>query len=202
MLDGARVVQFVRSKAKEWNIDPERIALTGGSAGAIIGLWIAYQDDMAQPDSEDPIERQSTRVSCVVPVAAPTNLDPDYIREQIGGNPIVHPSIYPLFGAANDAELKTKEKQALIKAASPMTHVSKDDPPTMLMYGSELSKTPLPANTDINTSIHHPQFGVLLKQKLDAAGVENDLLYVGDGRTKVEQIAALQAFLQKHLIGK
>jgi acetyl esterase/lipase len=202
MLDGARVVQFVRSKAKEWNIDPERIALTGGSAGAIISLWIAYQDDMAQPDSEDPIERQSTRVSCVVPVAAPTNLDPDYIREQIGGNPIVHPSIYPLFGAANDAELKTKEKQALIKAASPMTHVSKDDPPTMLMYGSELSKTPLPANTDINTSIHHPQFGVLLKQKLDAAGVENDLLYVGDGRTKVEHIAALQAFLQKHLIGK
>lgn len=202
MEDGARVVQFVRSKAKEWNIDPERIALTGGSAGAIISLWIAYQDDLAKPDSQDPVERQSTRVSCVVPVAAPTNLDPDYIRKHIGGNPIVHPSIYPLFGAANVMELKSQDKQELIKAASPMTHVTKDDPPTMLMYVSELSQTPLPANTDINTSIHHPQFGVLLKEKLDAAGVENDLLYVGDGRTKVEQMAALQAFLQKHLIGK
>ncbi|MCG8600056.1 MAG: alpha/beta hydrolase, partial [Verrucomicrobiales bacterium] len=32
--DCARAIQFVRSKAEEWNIDPERLAVTGGSAGA------------------------------------------------------------------------------------------------------------------------------------------------------------------------
>lgn len=199
MLDGARVVQFVRSKAKEWNIDPERVALTGGSAGAVMSLWIAYRDDMAKPDSADPVERQSTRVSCVVPVAAPTNLDPAYIREKIGGNPIVHPSLYPLFGAENEAGLKSPDKQRLIREASPMTHVTKDDPPTFLLYTGNLSKTPLPANTEINTSIHHPQFGVLLKEKLDAAGVENQLVYADDGRSKIEQLTLLVEFMRKNL---
>lgn len=200
MHDGARVVQFVRSKAKEWNIDPERIALTGGSAGAVITLWIGYHDDLAQPDSKDPIAKLSTRVACLVPIAAPTNLDPNYIRKEIGGNPLVHPSINPFFGVESEKELQPPEKQRQVREASPMTHVSKDDPPTFQLYPGELSKTPLPPDTDINTSIHHAQFGVLLKEKLDAAGIPNELAYADDGRSKAEQFAALQAFLQKHLL--
>lgn len=39
MQDSARVVQFVRSKAQEWHLDPARIALTGDSAGAVISMW-------------------------------------------------------------------------------------------------------------------------------------------------------------------
>jgi acetyl esterase/lipase len=202
MLDGARVVQFIRSKAKEWNIDPERIALTGGSAGAVMTLWIGYHDDLAQADSKDPIARLSTRVTCLVPMAAPTNLDPEYIRQHIGGNPLVHPSINPFFGVESEKELQTPEKQKEVREASPINLVSKDDPPTFQLYPGELSKTPLPPETDINTSIHHPQFGVLLKEKLDAAGVPNEIAYADDGRSRAEQFAALQAFLEKYLIGK
>ena len=200
MLDGARVVQFIRSKAKEWNIDPERIALTGGSAGAVMTLWIGYHDDLAQPDSQDPIARLSTRVACLVPMAAPTNLDPEYIRQHIGGDPLVHPSINPFFGVESEKELQTLEKQREVREASPMNLVSKDDPPTFQLYPGELSKTPLPPDTDINTSIHHPQFGVLLKEKLDAAGVPNEIAYADDGRSRAEQFAALQAFLEKYLV--
>ena len=200
MLDGARVVQFIRSKAKDWNIDPERIALTGGSAGAVMSLWIGYHDDLAEAESDDPIARLSTRVACVVPMAAPTNLDPVYIREQIGGNPLVHPSINPFFGVQSEKELQAAERQRQVREASPMNLVSKDDPPTFQLYPGELSKTPLPPNTDINTSIHHPQFGVLLKEKLDASGVPNEIAYANDGRSKAEQFAALQKFLQKHLL--
>jgi|GEM_PF-234720 len=43
--DAARALQFVRSKAEEWNIDPERIVATGGSAGGCSSLWLAYHDD-------------------------------------------------------------------------------------------------------------------------------------------------------------
>jgi acetyl esterase/lipase len=199
MHDGARVVQFIRSKAKEWNIDPDRIALTGGSAGAVMTLWIGYHDDLAQAESKDPVARLSTRVACLVPIAAPTNLDPDYIRKEIGGNPLVHPSINPFFGVESEKDLQTAEKQKQVREASPMTHVTKDDPPTFQLYPGELSKTPLPADTDINTSIHHAQFGVLLKEKLDAAGVPNEIAYADDGRSKPEQFAALQSFLKKHL---
>jgi hypothetical protein len=146
------------------------------------------------------VARFSTRVACLVPIAAPTNLDPDYIRKEIGGNPLVHPSINPFFGVESEKELQTPEMQRQVREASPMTHVSKDDPPTFQLYPGELSKTPLSPDTDINTSIHHAQFGVLLKTKLDAASIPNELAYAGDGRTQAEQLAALQAFLQKHLL--
>lgn len=200
MYDGARVVQFVRSKAKEWNIDPNRIVLTGSSAGAIMAMWIAYNDDLAQPDSSDPIARHSSRVACILPISGPTSLDPDFIRREIGGNPIVHPSINPFFGVETEAELKTEEKQRLIREASPLTLVSSDDPPTFLLYGGELTKTPLAPDTNVSISIHHARFGVLMKEQLDKAGVANELAYLNDGRTKLEQMAALQAFLKKHLL--
>ena len=63
--DAARAVQFLRSKAKEWNLDPKRVAATGGSAGAGISLWLAFHDDLADPQSADPVLRQSTRLACV-----------------------------------------------------------------------------------------------------------------------------------------
>ncbi|MDH4477276.1 MAG: alpha/beta hydrolase, partial [Verrucomicrobiaceae bacterium] len=53
--DAARALQFVRSKATEWNIDPSRIGASGSSAGACSSLWLAFHDDMADPNSPDPI---------------------------------------------------------------------------------------------------------------------------------------------------
>ena len=53
-LDSARAIQFIRSKAKEWNIDPTRIAATGGSAGAGISLWLGFHDDLADPKNARP----------------------------------------------------------------------------------------------------------------------------------------------------
>lgn len=195
MEDGSRVVQFVRSKAEEWNIDPDRIALTGGSAGAVISMWIAYRDDMARPDSQDPVERFSTRVTCIVPMAGPTTLDPELILKRVGGSPSIHPALYPFFGVKEISQLKSDEKQKLIAEASPITHVTPDDPPTFLHYGFALGGTPLPPDADINLSIHHPEFGVLLKEKLDAAGVENVLQSKDDGSDP----QALFKFLLKHL---
>src|SRR5262249_34910459 len=61
--DGTRAIQFIRSKAKDWNLDPKRIAATGGSAGAGMSLWIGCHDDLADPKSDDPVLRQSTRLT-------------------------------------------------------------------------------------------------------------------------------------------
>src|SRR6516164_1144304 len=55
--DAARALQFVRSKAKEWNIDKKRIGATGGSAGGASSLWLAFHDDMAEPAGADPVAR-------------------------------------------------------------------------------------------------------------------------------------------------
>ena len=61
--DAARAIQFLRTKAKEWNFDPNRIAVIGGSAGAASSLWLAYHDDMANPKSDDGRANNSRSVS-------------------------------------------------------------------------------------------------------------------------------------------
>src|SRR6185436_1601381 len=45
--DSARAIQFLRSKAKEYNIDPVRVGTFGGSAGAGTSLWLAFHNDLA-----------------------------------------------------------------------------------------------------------------------------------------------------------
>ena len=69
--DGARAVQFLRSKAKEWNIDTHRVACFGGSAGAGISMWLAFHDDLANPTSVDLIQRESTRIQAVGTLGGP-----------------------------------------------------------------------------------------------------------------------------------
>src|SRR4030095_4247082 len=54
MRDGARAVQYLRLKAKEFNLDPQTFAATGGSAGAGISLWLAFHNDLADKKAEDP----------------------------------------------------------------------------------------------------------------------------------------------------
>lgn len=63
--DARRALQFVRYYAEALGVDPDRVALSGSSAGAGTSLWIAFHDEMADPSSPDPIAQQSTRVQAV-----------------------------------------------------------------------------------------------------------------------------------------
>ena len=85
LLDAARAIQFLRSKAAELNIDKQRIAATGGSAGGCSSLWLAFHDDLADPASADPVARESTRLWCVGGTAAQTSLDPKQLAEWLPG---------------------------------------------------------------------------------------------------------------------
>lgn len=78
--DAARALQFVRSKAQEWNINKERIGAAGGSAGACSSLWLAYHDDLAIISSKDLIARESTRLYCAPVKMAQTTLDPQQMK--------------------------------------------------------------------------------------------------------------------------
>ena len=128
-------------------------------------------------------------------MSGPTTLDPQLILRRVGGHPTIHPALLPFFGVKSIEELKAPEKQKLIADASPITHVTRDDPPTFLQYGFPVGGTPLAPDAPINTSIHHSEFGVILKEKLDAAGVENALQTNDDG----SDAQGLFKFLFKHL---
>jgi acetyl esterase/lipase len=66
-----RAVQFVRSKSKEWNIDPKRLVCGGVSAGALISEFLGYHDDFADPKAEDTVTRESSRPAVVVGIMQP-----------------------------------------------------------------------------------------------------------------------------------
>lgn len=198
MNDGARALQFVRSKAKKWHLQQDKVALSGSSAGAVISMWIAFRDDMKKPASDDPIQRISTRVTCVLPTNTPTTTNPQTILSRIGGSPKIHPAMLPLFDIQSIADLARPDKAAILNDSDPLTHLSAYDPPTYLVFNLQRTPTPLSADTSVNISIHHPEFGFLLKEKLDAIGVEAHVKCKGDRKEKGD----VTRFLNRHLLKK
>lgn len=169
MLDGARAIQFLRSKAGEWKIDPARIAATGGSAGGGISMWLAFHDDLADPQSSDPVARQSTRLTCVGAFNTQSTYDPRAFRELGLAQAAQHPALPPFYGLSYE-EFDTPPAYKLFEEAAPITYVSADDPPVFLFYRQE--NTPLPPDGTPSQAVHHPNLGEILKEKLDALGIE------------------------------
>jgi len=171
--DGARAVQFIRHNARQWNLDPKRVAATGNSAGAGISLWLAFHDDLVDAGSEDPVLRQSSRLTCASVFNGQTSYDPRFIREILpGSDTYKHVRIAQLF----DVDLEKlddlpKEKYELFEAVSPIYHATKDDPPVQLLYEYNIG-APV---KDLSIGIHHPKFGEVLKERLDKLKVECDL---------------------------
>jgi acetyl esterase/lipase len=178
--DAARALQFVRSKAKEWNIDKTRIGATGGSAGACSSLWLAFHDDMADPKSSDPIAQESTRLTCAAVSVAQTSLDPKQMKEwtpnsRYGGH---------AFGFTGDKKTGKSQFQEFlegrekilpwIKEYSPYELVTSDDPPIFLSYS-----TPPALGQEQKDPTHTANFGVKLQEKCQSAGVECHLAYPG-----------------------
>ena len=73
--DTARAIQFLRYKKEEFNLDPTRVATYGGSAGAGTSLWLAFRDDLADPKSDDPVLRESTRLTAAASSAGQATYD-------------------------------------------------------------------------------------------------------------------------------
>jgi acetyl esterase/lipase len=169
MLDGARVVQFLRYRAEEFGLDPRRFAASGSSAGAGIALWVGFHDDLADPASPDPVARQSSRVQCLGVDGAQTSYDPRFIKALIGGRAHEHPALRPFYGMRSDADLDAPEACNLYQAASPLSYASADDPPVILFY--DAPDGPLRPDGRPGDGIHHPRFGAALAAKLDPLGV-------------------------------
>ncbi|MCX6868414.1 MAG: alpha/beta hydrolase [Verrucomicrobia bacterium] len=192
MHDAARALQFVRSKAVEWHIDKTRIAASGGSAGACSSLWLAFHDDMADPQSSDPIAHESTRLWCAAVSNAQTTLDPQQMHEwtpnsRYGGH---------AFGFMSDPkDPKTRDLQfaqflaqrndvlCWIKEYSPIAHVSADDPPIHLVYS-----TPPALGQEQKDPTHTANFGVKLQEKMQSVSIECELVYPGAPNVKHPQM--------------
>lgn len=184
-LDCGRAIQFLRSRAKEWNLDKGLIASTGGSAGAGTSLWLAFHDDLADPDSRDPVARESTRLTCVAVDAAQCSYDPRFV-EAFGiprPNLELHGFFLPFYGITRD-EIDSENAYRLYTEMAAITHLTKDDPPALLSYG--LPDRDADPKTELNLVVHHPRFGIKLKERMDPLGIECVVIYQSaDGKTLI-----------------
>ena len=163
--DCMRAIQFVRKNASKWNINPQRIGVTGGSAGGHLSAYVALHDDIANKGSKDVVERQSSRVACAVSFAGPTDWTllktiehkhPAY-RQLIGYEPKTPPS-----------DLAEK----IVGDVSPITFASKDDPPIMQVHGDK----------DVVVPVEHAS---KLHKKLLGLGVTSKFVVIEGGSHSV-----------------
>lgn len=192
LMDAARAIQFIRHKAPEWGVDKRRLALSGSSAGACSSLWIAFRDDLADPDSEDPVARESTRVLGAAVAGPQTSLDPRQMREW---TPNIGYGAHA-FGVTGGFDTFLAERERLlplIREYSPYELVSTDDPPVALFF------TTAPAmGKPEKDATHSANFGVGLKERCDRLGVPCTLTYPGHPNPRyAKEIDFIAAILAK-----
>lgn len=122
-------VRWLRANAAKYQIDPEHIVVSGNSAGGHLSMMIGYSDDPSL-EGVGGNNDVSSRVSAVVNFYGPTDLTTDFakkqdlVREFIGGK---------TFDEAPDA----------YRLASPLFHLTGDDPPTLIFHGTIDSTVPI-----------------------------------------------------------
>lgn len=154
--DVQRAVRFVRHNAARFGIRADRIGASGGSSGGHLVSMLGALDGTGKPTDADPVERESSKVQCVVARAAPI----DFLTGNNGIN--IMGMARPLPGTENTEEYK------LFQAASPVTYITADDPPFLLMHG------------DKDEQVDYAQ-SIEMEAKLKAAGISVKLLRIPGG---------------------
>jgi acetyl esterase/lipase len=169
-----RATRFIRYKAKDFHVDPNRIGITGGSAGGHLSLMQGTAGDRGNPLAPDPVERTSSRVQAVACFFPPT----DFLNYGKEGNVALGTGILKDFPAPFEfRELLgkspvyvriTDEKRVLqiARAISPVYHATKDDPPTLILHGDADTLVPI-------------QQAELILERLKKAGVPAELVVKG-----------------------
>lgn len=170
--DAVRALQFIRSKADDWGIDKNRIAAYGGSAGAQLVAYLAWGNDLADQDSDDPVARESSRLKAVAPLRGQSTMDFDWWAKNIPGYQ------RKWHDRGQSADVSIIEKRAVLHELSIINHISPDDPPTFMSYSMNPDdEVPNNPKRIRGWSIHHVNFGIAMEERLRQEGVKVFLKY-------------------------
>ena len=115
-------VRWLRANAKKYNIDPDKIAAVGGSAGGHLSMMLGYADDPAL-EGKSGHGGVSSRVSAVVNIYGVYDMTTRIAKESDAVKSFLQGKSF-------------EEAPELYRQSSPMVHLDKDDPPTLILHGT------------------------------------------------------------------
>jgi len=180
--DCKAAIRWLKANADKYQIDPQRIGVWGSSAGGHLVNMLGTSGDVEQLEGNCGSLGQSSRVHCVVPFCGPAHFLASK-RFESGRSP----SAVDLLLGGN-----IEDRQDLAKQASPITYVSPDDPPFLLVHGTADSTVPF-------------QQAEMFYAALQKAGVDVTLVKLLGGGHAIggdEVLQRVKAFFEKHLRGQ
>ena len=168
--DAKRALQFLRFNSEKYNLLKDKVALMGSSAGATSSLWIGLQDDMSDKNSPDPILRESTKVSCIVGMAAAHSLNLNRWKNMADVDEAYLKSIFKKYLGKMDAEkwIQRSFDENYISEVDFFEKMDANDPPIFIFNPGKNRK---PKN--IADFHHNPLHAKVLKQKADSLKLKN-----------------------------
>lgn len=179
--DVKAAVRWLRANAGKYHVDPQRIGVTGGSAGGHLAQFLGVTAGVRQFEGDGGHPEQSSAVACVVNVYGPSDFTQSY------GKSVDAAEVLPLFLGGN---VQQERRRHIL--ASPLYWVTPEAAPTLCIHGTE------------DKYVAHEQ-AVWLIDRLKAAEVPAELLtlpgaghgFKGEDAQKAD--AALFAYFDKQL---
>jgi len=172
MNDSKRCLQYIRRNANKYSIDRQRIACTGGSAGAGTALWLAFSKDMAEPMSSDPVLRESTKICCAGAFATQATYDilqwAEILNLPLNTTPEEMHIIARAFGLKSADGIDLWKKTEIREKLDFLGRMNENAAPFFVYNRREGG---VPTNED--ELQHHPLHAKRLKEKADKLGLES-----------------------------
>ncbi len=195
MLNIGRSVQFIRAHSEQYNIQKEKIALLGFSAGAGAALWLNYYTDLKNSQSQDLIERESSKPLCVAAVSpqasynihhwgAILQMDQDRVEKALEKK-----EMFPYF-EQHVSKLNDKQQQDFWNKMDILKHIDHKDGPVFLLNNQP--------DKEFGNLLHHPKHCEAIKKTAEQKGNSVTYFYASDGKMAPGQKQMLQ-FLLKNL---
>lgn len=182
--DCKAAIRFLKAHVAEYKLDKDNIGVWGASAGGHLSALLAASSDVKEWDVGDHLE-QSGSVKAVCDYYGPSDFSPMLERMKENPNYNAHAAISGLFRG----DLEDHDK---IRKAGPVSHVTKDDPPFLIVHGDRDALVPVSQSE-------------ILYDTLKKAGVEADLHIIkgaahgGPAFSSPEMVSLVRSFFDKHL---
>jgi acetyl esterase/lipase len=129
-----RAIRFIRHNATKWGVNPDKLGISGGSAGGHLSLTMGVRGGPGDPKAKDVVDRESSAIQAIACLYPPT----DFLNYGKPGEDAVGVGTLKNYKAAFGAEADAPEdRQRLGKEVSPIYHVTPKLPPTFIIHGDQ-----------------------------------------------------------------